>query len=56
MKKITANLTVKLLLYVNENADVSKVINELNYNFSDTTTEANIIDSEIIDFEIKDSR
>lgn len=56
MKKITANLTVKILLHVNEDADVEHVVNELDYNFSDTTTKADVIDVEITDMEIEDSR
>lgn len=56
MKKITATLTVKILLHVNEDADVEEVVNELDYDFSDTTTKAEVIDTEITDMQIEDSR
>ena len=56
MKKVTAILTIKLLLNVDEDVDVEKVVNELDYDFSDTTTKADIIDSEIVDMKVEDSR
>ena len=56
MKKITVNLQVKLLLYTNEDVDLKDVVNELDYNFSDTTGTANIVDTEIEEFKVIDSR
>ena len=55
-RKVTVNLEIKLTMTVDESIDVSDVINELDYNFSDTTTQATIEDTEILDFEIMDSR
>ena len=56
MKKVTVEIKIKALLSVNENTDIADVINELDYELNDTTTEADIIDTEIVDFEIIDSR
>ena len=56
MKKVTVELKVKLFVNVNENTNIEDVINELEYDFQDTTTEADVIDTEILDFEVIDSR
>jgi len=56
MKKVTVELKVKLFVNVNENTNIEDVINELEYDFQDTTTEADVIDTEILDFDVIDSR
>lgn len=56
MKKITVSATVKIDLHVDETADVEAVLNEMEYNFQDTTGTATVADSEIQDFKITDAR
>ncbi len=55
-RKVTVKVEIKLTMTVDESVDISDVINDMDYNFSDTTTQATIEDTEIIDYEITDSR
>ncbi len=55
-RKVTVKVEVKLTMKVDEGVEVSEIIDEMDYNFSDTTTQATIEDTEILDFEIMDSR
>lgn len=52
-KKITHRilLTVAMDIEVDKNVDIEDVINELEYHFKDTTEKADIINTEIRDFE-----
>ena len=54
-RKVYVNVTVKLTVNVNDGQDFEKVIDELDYNFSDTTGTATVEDSYIEDFEVIDS-
>ena len=45
-------LTVNLVVETRGNIPIEEVINELSYNFVDTTEEATIQDMEIADFEV----
>lgn len=56
MRTVHATLTVELTLKVDEGVEVQHVINELDYSFTDTTTQATIEDTQIVDSEIDDSR
>ena len=56
MKKITVELKVKLLIHADETAATDEVLENMDYNFSDTTGEADIVDTEITEWDIKDSR
>lgn len=55
-RKVEVKLTVIVSLVVDEGVEISKIIDEMDYSFSDTTTKATIEDTEIIDHEITDSR
>ena len=55
-RKVIVELKVKLLLNVDEESQISDIVDELDYNFSDTTGSADVIDTEISDFEIIDSK
>ncbi len=55
-RKVTVKVEVKLSMTVNDGVEVSEIIDELDYDFSDTTTQATIEDTEIIDHEVIDSR
>ena len=53
MKTVKAQLFVTIMVNVPDNADYDKVrdiINELNYDFQDTTGDANVTDTCIDDF------
>ena len=56
MRKVIIKLEMRIVMSVNEGIEISKVVNELDYQVNDTTTSANILDTEIIDYEIEDSK
>lgn len=56
MRKVIVALTIKMIVTLDDDISVSQVINELDYNFSDTTTKADVVDTEIIDYQITDSK
>ena len=41
---------------VNEGVEISDVVNELDYDIRDTTTAADILNTEITDYEVIDSK
>jgi len=47
---------VKLVINANDDVEFSKVMDELDYNFTDTTGRADVEDSEILDYEVTDSK
>jgi len=56
MRKVYVELKVKLVMTIDESVDVDEVISELDYDFSDTTTQATVEDTEITDYEVVDSK
>ena len=56
MRKVYVNLTVRLILNVDDGVEISDVIDELDYDFSDNTGSADIVDTEIVDHEVTDSK
>lgn len=56
MRKVTVELKVKLLINADEGKEISDVIDEMGYNFVYSEPGAEIIDSEIEDYEVTDSR
>ena len=56
MRKVTVKLEMRLVMSVDEDVKISDVVNELDYQINDTTTAADILDTEITDFEVQDSK
>lgn len=56
MRTVTLTIQVKAVIKVDEGVEVGEIINELNYNFADTTTKADIEDTEIVGYTVHDSR
>ena len=56
MRKVTVEVKVKLLINADEDIEISDVINEMEYEFVYSEHGAEIVDSEIVDYEVKDSR
>jgi hypothetical protein len=56
MRKVTVKLEMKVVMLVDEGVEISEVVNELDYKVNDTTTAADILDTEIIDYEVIDSK
>ena len=56
MRKVTIKLEVRVVISVNEGIEISQVVNEMDCQIKDTTTAADVLDTEIIDYEIEDSK
>ena len=56
MRKVTVKLEMCLVMMVNEGVEISDVVNELDYKVEDTTTAADILDTEITGYEVVDSK
>ena len=56
MRKVTIKLEMRIVMSINEDVEISEVINELDYQVNDTTTHADILDTEITDYEVVDSK
>ena len=56
MRTVTVKVETTLTMKVDEGVEVSEIIDEMEYDFSDTTTKADIECAEITDFEVVDSR
>ncbi len=56
MRKVTVKLEMKIVMSVDEGMKISEVIQELDYQVTDTTTAADILDTEIVDYEVIDSK
>jgi len=56
MRKVYVDMTVRLIINANEDADIDNVLSEMEYSFNDTTTTADIVDTEITDWSITDSK
>lgn len=55
-RKVEIEVKVKLSIRVDEGQEISQVVNELEYDFTDTTGNADIEDTEILEYEVIDSR
>ena len=55
-RKVHVELKVKLIFNVNEGMEISEVIDEMSYGFTDNTGAADIEDMEILDYEVTDSK
>ena len=53
---VTLSLNVQLIMVVDEGVEIDKIVSELDYNFLDTTTKADVLDQTILGMEIIDSR
>ena len=56
MRKVTLQLGMRVVLLVDEGVEISEVVNELDYTVNDTTTTADVLDTEITGYEIVDSK
>ena len=56
MRKVTIKLDMNVVMLVDEGVEISEVVNELDYKVNDTTTAADILDTEITDYEVIDSK
>ncbi|KKL46389.1 hypothetical protein LCGC14_2346020, partial [marine sediment metagenome] len=56
MRKVTVKLEMRVVMSVDEGVEISDVVNELDYQINDTTSTADILDTEITDYEVIDSK
>ena len=56
MRKLTVKLEMNVVMLVDEGVEISEVVSELDYNVNDTTTTADILDTEITGYEVVDSK
>ena len=56
MRKVTLKLEMRIVMSVDEGVEISEVVNELDYQVNDTTTAADVLDTEITGYEIVDSQ
>jgi hypothetical protein len=56
MSKVYVSINIDLIIDMDSGTNLSDIINEMDYNFSDTTGNATIVDSIISDYTVKDSK
>ena len=56
MRKVTVELKVKMLIDADEGKEISEVMDEMDYEFIYAEPGADIMDSDIVDYEVLDSR
>jgi hypothetical protein len=56
MRKVIVRVSVSLVINMDEYADVADVINEMDYTFTDQTGKAEVEDSDILDYDVVDSK
>jgi hypothetical protein len=56
MRKIYVTLTVRIVLQQDEDIPTGEVVDGLDYVFQDTTGQANVVDTEITDYEVIDAK
>jgi hypothetical protein len=56
MRKVIVDIIVRATILVDEGVEISEIVDELDYDFTDTTTKATIEDTEITDTVVIDSR
>ncbi len=55
-RKVYVEVTTRLIIDMEEGIEVSEIIGEMDYHFLSNTDNAEIVDSEIRDYEVKDSK
>lgn len=56
MRKVYVEVKVRIIMNMDEGTLVDDVISEMHYDFISNTDGADIVDTEIRDYEIKDSK
>lgn len=55
-RTVAVDVTVRLLLKIQEGVEVTDVINELDYNFKSTDERSQVVGEEITDHDVVDSK
>ena len=56
MRKVTLKLEMYIVMMVNDGVEISEIVNALDCEVNDTTTAADILETEITNYEIEDSK
>ena len=56
MRKVYVEVKVRLIIQAEEGVDINDVIQEMDYDFESTTPGAGILEAEILEHEITDSK
>lgn len=56
MRTVTVDLIVRTEMIIDDGVGVDEIVSELEYSFTDTTSQATICDTEIRDYSVIDSR
>ena len=56
MRKVTVEVKVKLVIEMGEGIEVSDVIQEMDYDFTSTVDGTDITDTEILEYDVTDSK
>ena len=56
MRKVYVEVVTRLIIQMDEGIEVSEVLDEMNYNFASATNGADIVDMEITNYNIEDSK
>ena len=55
-RKMEVIVKVKMIINADDNVALRHILDEMDYEFNDTTTQAAIEDTEILDYEVIDSK
>ena len=56
MRKVYVNITTRLIIRADDDQPIDEVLENMDYNFTSTNDKAEIEDTEIVDWEVKDSK
>jgi hypothetical protein len=56
MRKVYVEVKTRLIIQADEDTEIADVISEMDYDFTSQTDGADIVDTEIRDFEVTDSK
>lgn len=55
-RKVYVEVKTRLIIEVEEGIDIDKVMADMDYNYTSQTDDASVTDTEIIEYEITDSK
>ena len=56
MRKVFVDVKVRLIINQDDGVETSEILDEMEYEFTDTTGKADIVDTTIEDYEVVDSK
>jgi hypothetical protein len=56
MKKLYLEVTTRLILNVNDDAIIDDIIDQMDYDFTDNTGTCDIVDTELLEYVVYDSK